>query len=204
MQSAATPGLAADTKRPSLDAQCLRGVSRITGHGIATVLFASDKPLFVMHNKFTHEWHRPPVNFFSSAALDRIFSGSVPHFTIVYTRPGIKAKRAGFSDDEQADLGLQDLAARSPSSSVLLFEDIAAAMAEELSYNELKLMLYASSYFHLTVQGGNAHLAALFSGSLMAILHRFGQEILIPTPPGISSMPPIPGPTICFAGPARN
>ncbi len=38
-------------------------------------------------------------------------------------------------------------------------------------------MLYASAYFHLTVQGGNVHLAALFSGSLIGVLHRFGQEI---------------------------
>jgi hypothetical protein len=141
-------------------------------------LFASDKPLLVIHNKFTHEWHRPPVNFLSPAALDRIFSALTESFTIVYTRPGIKAKQSGFSDDQQADHELQDLPLVRRHRSVLLFEDIASAMAEELSYNELKLMLYASSYFHLTVQGGNAHLAALFSGSLVAILHRFGQEIL--------------------------
>ena len=39
------------------------------------------------------------------------------------------------------------------------------------------MRLYAHAWFHLTAQGGNAHLTALFSGGMVAILHRFGQEI---------------------------
>jgi hypothetical protein len=140
-------------------------------------LFASDKPLLVVHNKYTHEWQGPPVNFLSVPMLDTLFQGLGDRFTIIYTRPGIKAPQASFSGDHQADLTLGDrpLVRRHPS--VLLFEDLVAAMAHELSYNELKLMLYANTHFHITVQGGNAHLASLFQGSLIGILHRFGQEI---------------------------
>ncbi|MBV9537997.1 MAG: hypothetical protein JOY70_03575, partial [Acidisphaera sp.] len=43
--------------------------------------------------------------------------------------------------------------------------------------NEAKLRLYAHADFHITVQGGNAHLLPMFPGGMVAILHRFGQEI---------------------------
>ncbi len=140
-------------------------------------LFDADKPLLIVHNKFTREWYRRPMNFLSLEQLERIFVGLSAHFTIVYTRPGIRAKRKDFSDDEQRDFWLDDLALVRRHPDVLLFEDVVAASDGDYSYNTLKLMLYASAYFHLTVQGGNAHLAALFSGSLIGILHRFGQEI---------------------------
>jgi hypothetical protein len=140
-------------------------------------LFDFGKPLLVVHNKFTREWDQPPLNFLPLDTLSRIFSGLAPHFTIVYTRPGIRTKRADFSDDEQRDLRFDDLALVRDHPDVLLFEDVVAATTGEYSYNALKLMLYASAYFHLTVQGGNVHLAALFSGSLIGVLHRFGQEI---------------------------
>jgi hypothetical protein len=43
--------------------------------------------------------------------------------------------------------------------------------------NEVKLRLYAQTYHHITVQGGNAHLLSMFSGGIVAILHRAGREI---------------------------
>lgn len=140
-------------------------------------LFDSDKPLLVVHNKYTLEWHRRPMNFLALPLLDRIFSGLADRFTIIYTRGGIRGKRTDFSDDEQHSYELADYALVRRHPHVLLFEDIVAKSADRYSYNELKLMLYASSYFHITTQGGNAHLAALFSGSLIGILHRYGQEI---------------------------
>ncbi|MBV8092060.1 MAG: hypothetical protein JO110_02270 [Acetobacteraceae bacterium] len=140
-------------------------------------LFESHKPLLVVHNKFTREWYGPPINFLSLPMLETIAQGLADKFTIIYTRPGIKSRQEGFSGDQQNDYVLDDLSLVRRISSVLLFEDIVSTMAGDLSYNELKLMLYASSYFHITVQGGNAHLAALFSGSLIGVLHHFGQEI---------------------------
>jgi hypothetical protein len=32
-------------------------------------LFTADKPLLVVHNKFTQEWDRPPINFLSLELL---------------------------------------------------------------------------------------------------------------------------------------
>ncbi len=140
-------------------------------------VFVADKPLLVVHNKFTDEWGLGPVNFFSPAMLEVIFERLQDRFTIVYTRPGIKLEQRGYSRDHQPDQRLEDMAVLTRYRSVLLFEDFVSVMAHEKSYNELKLMLYANTYFHLTVQGGNAHMTSLFGGSLVGILHRLGREI---------------------------
>jgi hypothetical protein len=60
---------------------------------------------------------------------------------------------------------------------VWLFDELARELRPRADYNELKLRLYAHAWFHLTAQGDNAHLAALFSGGMVTILHRLGQEI---------------------------
>jgi hypothetical protein len=57
-----------------------------------------------------------------------------------------------------------------------VFEDL-LSHPQHADYNEVKLRLFAGAFLHLTVQGGNAHMAALFSGSLLAIYHRLGAEI---------------------------
>jgi hypothetical protein len=60
---------------------------------------------------------------------------------------------------------------------VWLFDELVREFRPRTDYNELKLRLYAHAWFHLTAQGGNAHLAALFSGGMVTVLHRVGQEI---------------------------
>lgn len=141
-------------------------------------LFETDKPLLVVHNKFTLEWHCRPVNFLQLPTIERIFAGLADRFTIIYTRAGIRGRRNDYSEDEQNQYHLDDLSLLRRHPHVLLFEDIVAQAEGRYSYNELKLMLYASAYFHITAQGGNAHMASLFSGSLIGILHRYGREII--------------------------
>lgn len=141
-------------------------------------VFVADKPLLAVHNKYGDEWGLGPVNFFSPMVLETMFARLQDRFTIVYIRPGIKAEQIGYSRDHQPDYCLNDMEVVRRHGSVLLFEDFVSVMAGTKSYNELKLMLYANTYFYLTVQGGNAHLISLFGGSLVGIFHRLGQEIL--------------------------
>lgn len=110
-------------------------------------VFVADKPLLVVHNKFTDEWGLGPVNFFSPAMLEVIFERLQDRFTIIYTRPGIKLEQRGYSRDHQPDQRLEDMAVLTRYRSVLLFEDFVSVMAHEKSYNELKLMLYANTHF---------------------------------------------------------
>ena len=84
---------------------------------------------------------------------------------------------AGYSVDHQPDLRSDDLDLLRQHAQVEIFDEMAASLAHIMSFNETKLRLYAHADFHITVQGGNAHLLSLFSGGMVAILHRAGQEV---------------------------
>lgn len=139
--------------------------------------FESSKPLLILHNKYSIEWGRGPVNYLPLDLLERLFGELGDRYQIVYLRPGILGLPAGYSPDHQPDLEFGDLALVRRFPDIWLFDELAAEIRPRASYNELKLRLYASAWCHITVQGGNAHLAALFSGALLTIFHRFGQEI---------------------------
>ena len=140
-------------------------------------LFRSGRELLVVHNKFTPEWGQPPMNFLPLDLLAEIFDALSERFQIVYLRPGLRATPPGYSRDHQRDLAYGDLELLGRSPSVEVFDDIAEALSGAMPYNEAKLRLYAEARFHITVQGGNAHLLSLFSGGLTAIYHRAGQEL---------------------------
>jgi hypothetical protein len=95
---------------------------------------------------------------------------------LAYLRPGLAGRPAGYSVDHQPDLGFDDLALLRHHKDVEIFDEMAASLGHVMPYNETKLRLYAHADFHITVQGGNAHLLLLFSGGMVAILHRAGQE----------------------------
>lgn len=139
-------------------------------------LFDVGKPLLVMHNKVTPEWGRPPINMLPVALLERLFDTLATDFHLVYLRPGLMGTPHGYSADHQPDLPFDDLALLRRHPKVEVFDEMAASLAHAMPYNETKLRLYAHADFHITVQGGNAHLLSLFSGGLVAILHRAGQE----------------------------
>jgi len=139
--------------------------------------FDAAKPLLILHNKYSIEWGQRPVNYLSLDLLQHLFTELGDRFQIVYLRPGILGQLFGYSPDHQPDLAFGDLALVRRFPDIWLFDELAAEIRPRASYNELKLRLYANAWCHITVQGGNAHLAALFSGALMAIYHCFGQEI---------------------------
>lgn len=138
---------------------------------------AGGAELLVVHNKFTPEWDGPPVNFLPLEVLADIFVTLGKRFQIVYIRPGLHGTPRGYSADHQPDLAYGDAALLDRFPEVEAFDDIAEALSGTMSYNEAKLRLYAETRFHITVQGGNAHLLSLFSGGLVAIYHRAGQEL---------------------------
>lgn len=142
----------------------------------ANDLFAFEKPLLILHNKFSTEWGGPPVNFLPPDLLAETLAVLSERFQIVYSRPGL-CPAAGYSGDHQPDHNLDERPILREFPEIQIFEDLAADLEPIYSYNQLKLMLYANSWFHITVQGGNAHLAAILSGSLILIYHLAGQEL---------------------------
>jgi hypothetical protein len=58
---------------------------------------------------------------------------------------------------------------------VLIFENLLARYPQ-FDYNTLKNVIFSKSHFFMASQGGGTYHCALFSGSLLAINHRCGQE----------------------------
>jgi hypothetical protein len=141
-------------------------------------MFNVSRPLLVIHNKVTPEWGGPPINVLPIALLDQLFGELIADFQVIYLRPGVLSLPADYSADQhQPDLAFEDLALLRNHPQVVIFDELAASLAPAMPANEVKLRLYAQTYHHITVQGGNAHLLSMFSGGVAAILHRAGREI---------------------------
>jgi len=143
----------------------------------ANDLFDTEKPVLMLHNKYCTEWGGPPVNFIPVELLAEALATLTDRFQIFYSRPGIAPGRNDYSADHQPDHDLQERSVLASFPETQIFEDLAADLSPTYTYNQLKLMLYAVTHFHVTTQGGNAHLAALFSGSTILIYHRAGREL---------------------------
>jgi hypothetical protein len=165
----------------------------------ANDLFTAEKPLLVLHNKYCAEWGGPPVNFIPPELLAETLAALSGPFQIIYSRPGIAPVGADYSADHQPDYDLRERDILAAFPEVKIFEDLAAQLSDCYSYNELKLMLYANAYFHITAQGGNAHLAALFGGSLILIYHCAGQELKYSYLSGHFAYAATPAPTLLIA-----
>ena len=162
-------------------------------------LFASEKPLLILHNKFCTEWDGPPINFLPPDLIAETLATLSEHFHIIYSRPGIAPPGADYSADHQPDHHLADREILAAFPEVQILEDLAAELSQVYTYNQLKLMLYARTHFHITVQGGNAHLAALFGGSLILIYHRAGHETRHSYQHGHFAYAATPAPTLLIA-----
>jgi hypothetical protein len=137
--------------------------------------FGFKKPILAIHNKYSSGYLVPPLNYFPLDKLDELFARFKSRFQIVFLPSGgASLQDRGFSPDHQKDKPLDEASVLARHPEVINFHDLLTQ--RDLSYNELKLRLYASTHVFFTVQGGNAHLCSLFPGSLVAILHRVGQE----------------------------
>lgn len=135
-----------------------------------------EKPICVIHNKYTVEWDGKPVNFFTPETLRSLFSILRGKFQIVF----FEAARAsdttrGYSVDHQEILPYNDVDVAREFDDVIIFGDLLKERSG--NYNELKLQVFSNCYHFITVQGGNSHLCAAFGGSLIGILHVEGREL---------------------------
>jgi hypothetical protein len=138
-----------------------------------------DKPLLIIHNKYTDEWDSGPINHISLHCLERIFTEFKNVFTIVYIRHGIRTLSHGYVIDENTIMQFDDATLLEEHPEVILFDDLFDNYQSETGaadVNAFKNALCSRSYRIITSQGGGAHHLAYFSGSVMAILHRQGLE----------------------------
>jgi hypothetical protein len=158
----------------------------------------ADRPLLIVHNKYNVEWDVGPINHIPLATLETLFGLLERDFTLVYIRHGIAPRDPGFSQDHNVLLSFDDreLLARHPD--VLCFDDLYAAHRAEggtQDLNTFKNVLYSRCYRFISSQGGGTYQMALFSGSLLVILHRRGSEELFSYAGGfynfMAAVPPI-------------
>lgn len=138
-----------------------------------------EKPLLIIHNKYTVEWGGPPINYFSPEILREMCTVLQGRYQIIYERASNVNKildTTGYSqDDNHLQEDIQDyelLRAEFPG--VLLFNDLLAKSGHR--YNRFKLSLYANCDNFISVQGGNVPFASFFMGNIL-VLHKRGGEI---------------------------
>jgi len=137
------------------------------------------RPLLIVHNKHNDEWNGGPVNHIPLGTLETLFKALKDTFTIVYIRHEGGAKEPGFSEDHNIAQPFEDRPLLDRYPQVRCFQDLYALHHDRggtQDLNTFKNVLYSRCYHFISSQGGGAHQIALFSGSLLVILHRRGLE----------------------------
>ncbi len=138
-----------------------------------------DRPILVIHNKHCDEWCSGPVNFLPIPLLRAIFETLSSRYTIVYIRHGLVKGGNGYVDDHNMSLDFEDGALLQEYDDVIDFADLYRQhldLGGNQDLNTFKSVLYSRCHHFISSQGGGAHQIALFSGSMLAILHRRGRE----------------------------
>uniref|UniRef100_A0A061SKD3 Uncharacterized protein n=1 Tax=Tetraselmis sp. GSL018 TaxID=582737 RepID=A0A061SKD3_9CHLO len=127
-----------------------------------------DKPLLMIHNKYTEEWGGPPANFIDASTLNTLLRLLTDRYKVIYVRPGIY-KTADIVDDGQIEhmnrhIGaLDDISVLKAHPSVSVFQDLLKS-TPHTSWNELQMRLHANCRHKISVQGGSSILSSFFPG----------------------------------------
>jgi hypothetical protein len=133
-----------------------------------------DRPVLFLQNKFAVEWEMGPINYFPLNVLRFCLRIAIKRFHVIYSRPGSKLERTGYSADHNKSCDYPDLHVVRSFPNVEIFEE--TCLRDGLDYNETKLQLLAKSHHFVSVQGGGAHLLSCFNNSILLVLHRRGLE----------------------------
>jgi hypothetical protein len=134
--------------------------------------FVYEKPLLVIANKYNVEWDKPPINFLSIEALDRLITSLKSRYQIVYNRP--LGGQIVLDNSEIMDLG-EHAWLRANHPDVLLMNDLYEQhRAEVANYNHLQLLIYANADRFISMHGGTAALASYFGGINVILSHPGG------------------------------
>jgi predicted O-methyltransferase YrrM len=140
---------------------------------------SAGRPLLIVHNKYNDEWGDGPINYLPIESLRVIFELLGHCFTIVYIRHGNSDERLRFVGDHNVAIEFEDRGLLEAYPDVLCFDDLHAAHIAQggvQDINTFKNVLYSRCHHFISSQGGGAHQIALYSGSLLAVLHRRGAE----------------------------
>jgi hypothetical protein len=152
-------------------------------------VFIYDKPLLIINNKYSIEWHQQPINFLNTNTIEELIKYFNDKYQIVYIRPVYNINYVGFSNDDRVGYtsnqmlihnDLKDFELLRSYKNVLTIDDVFSSHRrinnKRMSYNEIKCMLYANCDNYITVQGGGTNMLPYFAKKTV-ILHKWGLEL---------------------------
>lgn len=128
------------------------------------------KPLLIIHNKYSIEWDKQPINFISVPFLKQLVEAFNNKYCIIYIHPTNKTN--GYVKDNQSLLEFnvpEDMWGHGFTIQKLM-------KIHNLSYNTLQLALHDKCTKFISVQGGSSRIASYFQGTNI-ILHKQGSEL---------------------------
>jgi hypothetical protein len=127
-------------------------------------LYSFDKPLLIIHNKYTYEWNNPPINFIDIATLDKIFEYCNNKYKIVYINPSASI----IVTDHSHVLQLEGETAVLNKYAITLGSELYSQTKDIYkinNFNHFQLLLHSNCERFISVQGGNSVLASYFGGT---------------------------------------
>ena len=127
--------------------------------------FIYDKPLLIIHNKYTIEWGENPINYIDKKTLIEICSMCKDKYNIIYLRPNIGNIVNDKGSSYDLDLNEEEI-----------FNEYDVINGNNLyndskdkyninNFNHFQLLLHSCCDKYISVQGGNSVLASYFGGT---------------------------------------
>jgi hypothetical protein len=123
----------------------------------------------IICNRYNTEWNTKPINYFDLATLKALFELLQDKYQVIYIN--IEGRPELYDNAPPESLGDFDLLKQYPK--VINIHDLHKAN-NDLSFNELQLMLFANCSKYITLNGGHAILAAYFGGENF-IMSKYGK-----------------------------
>lgn len=130
-------------------------------------LVTSVKPFLIVHNKYSLEWGKAPVNFINIDTLEYIFKTYRDNYHIVYSRLGDST--GGIVPDNQHDFTRDNFISKEKE----LLETYSITKVQDLyekykdcasNFNHFQLLLHANCENFISVQGGTSAFVSYFGG----------------------------------------
>jgi hypothetical protein len=131
----------------------------------ANDIYKWEKPTLVIANRYNREWGCDPINFFDEAILDWLFENLKHKYEIVYFAVDLPEE---YQDNAKPrHLDDREVAYRH---NVKVFQDIRGE-----SWNKSLLQIFANCEHYITMNGGYAIMASLFTGTNIIYSRRDGR-----------------------------
>lgn len=131
--------------------------------------FKFDKELLIICNRKNIEWLKKPINFFDEPTLKEMFDLLQDRYQVVYIN--IEGRQELYDDGTPIKMNDYEIIKHYPK--CINIHELHKAN-NDLTFNQMQLMLFANCQKYITMNGGHAILSAFFGGENI-ILSKYGE-----------------------------